>query len=198
MNKRDIHVGDLVVEVAGNHAGALRSGSTSYACAICVSADPFVLASEEGDMLWHNADKSKLMAWRAATADEARQAFNRFHKRGQWAPDYKTNPNSPHQFPTVAEFKLEDRVRVNWPGDGGYTVYEIPLKSGMSPDQTIFDFVTGRGLLAKMLQWQFRQGAWADQNVRMTCLVTDLLPIMPEGKTLTIYPDGRWELNDAS
>lgn len=37
----------------------LHSGSGYYSHGICVSADPFVLVSEEGDMLWTQLDPNQ-------------------------------------------------------------------------------------------------------------------------------------------
>jgi hypothetical protein len=70
----------------------------------------------------------------------------------------------------------------------------IPLKPGESPDQAIFDFVTQRGLLAKMLHWQYKPDSWASEPNRIACLVEDIRPCIPKDKTLTIKPDGSWEL----
>jgi len=45
-----MNIGDIVIPIPG--LGVLRCGSGEYTHAICVSVEPFVLVSEEADMLW--------------------------------------------------------------------------------------------------------------------------------------------------
>lgn len=45
-----MRIGDVVIPIP--EVSVLRCGSGSYTHAICVSVDPFVLVSEETDMLW--------------------------------------------------------------------------------------------------------------------------------------------------
>lgn len=80
-------VGDLMVERDGARAPQhLICGSGWYPHAICVSAAPFVMVSEHGDMMWTVQKPENFRTLRLATEQERHEAFNRYHKRGRWAP----------------------------------------------------------------------------------------------------------------
>lgn len=81
-----INVGDIVVERDGVGSGYLCCGSGSYPCAIVVSVYPFVMVSEEGDMMWSCSKPEYFKVFCRATPDQSRAAFDRFLRRGQWAP----------------------------------------------------------------------------------------------------------------
>lgn len=51
-----INIGDIVKSKDGSN---LRSGSSSYAGAVCMSLKPFVLISELGDMRWYGDIKAE-------------------------------------------------------------------------------------------------------------------------------------------
>lgn len=50
---KPIRIGDLV-NYKKESNNVLRCGCGYYNCAVVASIDPFVLVSEEGDMLWRN------------------------------------------------------------------------------------------------------------------------------------------------
>jgi hypothetical protein len=81
-----MNVGDIVIERDGPHSGHLRSGCETYLYGICVSVEPFVMVSPHGDMLWVCLNPAHFTTYRTATAEESKQAFDRYHRRGRWAP----------------------------------------------------------------------------------------------------------------
>lgn len=79
-------VGDVMVARDGPLTNWLRSGCEHYTHAILVSVEPFVMVSQEGDMMWSCADPNNYIALCRAHPDDAKAAFDRFHRRGSWAP----------------------------------------------------------------------------------------------------------------
>ena len=79
-------IGDVVVHVDGPQRGGLACGSGYYTHAICVSVEPFVLVSEEGDMMWSCLTPSNYVGLCQAHPDASKNAFDRYHKRGYWTP----------------------------------------------------------------------------------------------------------------
>ncbi len=61
----------------------LACGSGLYDDAIVVQADPLVIVSREGDMMWQciGEERKHLKVIGEATADESKAAFKRFSKR---------------------------------------------------------------------------------------------------------------------
>lgn len=78
-------VGDVMVAREGPLTNWLRSGCEHYTHAILVSVEPFVMVSEEGDMMWSCADPANYIALCEASTAARRKAFDRFSRRGQWA-----------------------------------------------------------------------------------------------------------------
>lgn len=69
--------GDIV---RGRPGHALCSGCESYAAAICVSADPFVIVSAEGDMMWRCVKPENVEVIRFSTIAERRKALARWNR----------------------------------------------------------------------------------------------------------------------
>lgn len=85
-----MQVGDVMVPREGPESGYLCCGSGTYTHAILVSVEPFVMVSQEGDMMWTCATPSNYVALCRAHPDDAKAAFDRFHRRGYWAPSPAT------------------------------------------------------------------------------------------------------------
>jgi len=73
-----VKVGDVMVPREGPYSGSLACGSGIYTHAILVSVEPFVMVSEEGDMLWACATPSNYVALCQASWRARRKAFARF------------------------------------------------------------------------------------------------------------------------
>jgi hypothetical protein len=71
-------VGDVMVAREGVHSGYLVCGSGWYTHAILVSVEPFVMVSQEGDMMWSCADSNNYVALCEASPKARRKAFERF------------------------------------------------------------------------------------------------------------------------
>ncbi len=73
-------VKDIVVPINGH---VLRSGSSSYDCAVVASLDPFVLISEEGDMKWSaTVEKENFVSQGVATRKVWRNVRKRIKRTG--------------------------------------------------------------------------------------------------------------------
>jgi hypothetical protein len=68
-------IGDIVAPVDG--ADSLRSGCSYYPQAVVASASPFVLVSEEGDMLWCKQKAESFRIKGRATPAITLQSVNR-------------------------------------------------------------------------------------------------------------------------
>ncbi len=84
MNVKAPNVGDVMVSRPGRDP--LVSGCEFYTHAICVSLDPFVLVSQEGDMMWTCRGIDTVESCGPASEEESAAAFDRYLKRGRWAP----------------------------------------------------------------------------------------------------------------
>jgi hypothetical protein len=83
-----MRVGDVVIQRDGpwSSKAPLVCGSGMYTHAICVSVEPFVLVSEEGDMMWSCLKPDQYVGLCEASTSARRLAFDRFNRRGRWAP----------------------------------------------------------------------------------------------------------------
>ncbi len=88
-SNRDMKVGDIMVPVS--QRCPLVSGCEWYSHAICVSVEPFVMVSQEGDMMWTVQKPENFESRGPGSDDECKLAFDRFHKRGRWAPPPASN-----------------------------------------------------------------------------------------------------------
>ena len=79
-------VGDVIVAKEGPTTSWLCSGCSCYEFAICCSVDPFVLVSEEGDMLWARLTPQNFRSIGRAPANQRAAAFRRY------AQDYGVYP----------------------------------------------------------------------------------------------------------
>jgi hypothetical protein len=73
-------VGDVMTPVKGPHSGLLACGSGIYTHAILVSAEPFVMVSEEGDMLWGSQRSADFVALCQAHPEACKRAFDRYER----------------------------------------------------------------------------------------------------------------------
>ena len=80
-------IGDVMVPLEGPSSGYLCCGSGEYTHAILVSVDPFVMVSEEGDMVWYNATPSNYVALCQAHSKVTKAAFKRFERDKKQSPD---------------------------------------------------------------------------------------------------------------
>lgn len=55
-------IGDVVTTHPSYRGPRLYCGSGIYTHAICVSVDPFILVSEQGDMLWQKVPMGEVQA----------------------------------------------------------------------------------------------------------------------------------------
>lgn len=84
-------IGDVVIAREGpwSTRAPLVCGSGMYTHAICVSVEPFVLVSEEGDMQWSCLTPYEYVGLCQASESASKNAFDRFHSRGYWAVPVK-------------------------------------------------------------------------------------------------------------
>lgn len=75
-----MQIGDIVVHTKGPYSGGLFCGSGTYTHAIIVNLDPFVLVSEEGDMLWRRQSLNDFVSVGAASKEVYRVAQARWDK----------------------------------------------------------------------------------------------------------------------
>ena len=61
----------------------LHSGASLYDYAICVSEDPFVIVSPEGDMMWTKRERSSLKVLCRARWIDSRKAFKRWRRENK-------------------------------------------------------------------------------------------------------------------
>lgn len=76
--KKPLMVGDLVRPIGHEHQ--LASGCGRYDFAIVVSVDPFVLASESGDMRWSHVSPHNFKTFDTATPGKLNQCMRRLHE----------------------------------------------------------------------------------------------------------------------
>jgi hypothetical protein len=72
--------GYVMVPKAGPYSGVLCCGTGIYTHAICVSVEPFVMVSEEGDMMWSCQKQTDFVALCKAHPDVTQKAFERYRK----------------------------------------------------------------------------------------------------------------------
>lgn len=75
-----MEVGDVVVPKTGPFSGQLCCGSGIYTHAICVSVDPFVMVSEQGDMMWSCQQVDDFVGLCKAHPDATTRAFERYRR----------------------------------------------------------------------------------------------------------------------
>lgn len=78
-----MNLGDVMVPRDGPFSGYLACGSGIYTHAILVSIDPFVMVSEQGDMLWSCAKQENYVALCQASIEARERAFARYTKEPQ-------------------------------------------------------------------------------------------------------------------
>jgi hypothetical protein len=89
MNNSPPQVGDVMIPISLHNQ--LVSGCAAYTHAICVSVEPFVMVSQEGDMMWTQQKVQDFRSHGPASDEECALAFDCFHKRGRWAPPPASN-----------------------------------------------------------------------------------------------------------
>lgn len=92
-----MNVGDVVIQRDGpwSSKAPLVCGSGMYTHAICVSVEPFVLVSEEGDMMWSCLTPANYVGLCEASKKASKLAFDRFHRRGRWEVKPSASPTEP-------------------------------------------------------------------------------------------------------
>ena len=80
MNK-EMKVGDVVI-VKNPHLTQLACGSGMYTHAIVANLKPFILISEEGDMLWSKVNPDELIPLCQVHPDILKVVMNRLDRSG--------------------------------------------------------------------------------------------------------------------
>jgi hypothetical protein len=78
--KTTIEVGDVVVAANGQTTQVLFSGGDRYMCAVCVSVNPFILISQEGDMRWSTKKIEDFVSTGKAPSDVMNICMNRLRR----------------------------------------------------------------------------------------------------------------------
>lgn len=78
--KTTIEVGDVVVAANGQTTQLLASGCDRYMCAVCVSVDPFILISREGDMRWSTRKIEDFVSTGKAPSDVLKICMDRLKR----------------------------------------------------------------------------------------------------------------------
>lgn len=78
--KTAIEVGDVVVAANGQTTQFLFSGGDRYMCAVCVSVNPFILISREGDMRWSTRKIEDFVSTGKAPSDVLKICMDRLKR----------------------------------------------------------------------------------------------------------------------